>query len=209
MEMNVDKYLVLNERTSRAWSQQQLADISSLSLRTIQRIEKTGIASKDSLQSISSAFDKKPSYFFSSTEELAPRKNTSKILAFCFSILTISIAGLYLARVSAETIELNIDYKSENISSHEINEGSWNYLATVGSSSELSLPNDFTLMIHPKNKYGGELTFDLSLINASGESLIPNHESTTVVGSLNDRVKITYEKDGKLLVTIYVNAVKL
>jgi transcriptional regulator with XRE-family HTH domain len=44
-------------RVERTWTQQQLAEISSLSLRTIQRAEKHGNCSYETLLAIASAFD--------------------------------------------------------------------------------------------------------------------------------------------------------
>ena len=44
-------------RTARAWSQEQLAQVSDLSVRTIQRIENGEPASFETLKSIASAFD--------------------------------------------------------------------------------------------------------------------------------------------------------
>ena len=44
-------------RKERAWSQAQLADVASLSIRTIQRAEKLGSCSYETLLAIASAFD--------------------------------------------------------------------------------------------------------------------------------------------------------
>ncbi len=52
MEMNVDSNLIKSERHRRAWSQDHLAEVAGLSLRTIQRVEKTGTASYESAQSL-------------------------------------------------------------------------------------------------------------------------------------------------------------
>ncbi len=56
MDINVDINLIKAERNKRGWTQSQLADICSLSLRTIQRIEKSGLASHESVQSLAAAF---------------------------------------------------------------------------------------------------------------------------------------------------------
>jgi len=48
-------------RISRAWSQEQLAELSSLSVRTVQRIENGEQASLDTLGAIAAAFDIKVS----------------------------------------------------------------------------------------------------------------------------------------------------
>jgi transcriptional regulator with XRE-family HTH domain len=44
-------------RLQRGWSQQQLADLSGLSVRTIQRIEQGQVASTESLKSLAAVFE--------------------------------------------------------------------------------------------------------------------------------------------------------
>ncbi len=57
MEMELNKETLKSQRDSRAWSQTQLAEVSGLSLRTIQRIEKTGIASQESAKSLAAVYE--------------------------------------------------------------------------------------------------------------------------------------------------------
>ncbi|GMM86744.1 helix-turn-helix transcriptional regulator [Pseudoalteromonas sp. MTN2-4] len=56
MEMKLDKAKLKQLRESKAWSQSHLAEVSGISLRTIQRIEKSGIASLESVKSICATF---------------------------------------------------------------------------------------------------------------------------------------------------------
>lgn len=49
--------LVQKLRLQKGWSQQQLADLSGLSVRTIQRIEQGQVASMESLKSLASVFE--------------------------------------------------------------------------------------------------------------------------------------------------------
>lgn len=56
MKMLLDKQKLITERQQRAWSQTQLADVSGLSLRTIQRIEKNGKASLESVKALASVY---------------------------------------------------------------------------------------------------------------------------------------------------------
>lgn len=56
MDMRVDSKLIRAERERRAWSQEQLARVSGLGLRTIQRIEKTGAASFESAKALAAVF---------------------------------------------------------------------------------------------------------------------------------------------------------
>jgi transcriptional regulator with XRE-family HTH domain len=52
MDMRIDAKRIRAERERRAWSQEHLATVSGLGLRTIQRIEKTGAASFESARSL-------------------------------------------------------------------------------------------------------------------------------------------------------------
>lgn len=54
MEVKVDSSLIKSARESRGWSQGHLAEVAGLSLRTIQRIEKTGSASFESVTALAS-----------------------------------------------------------------------------------------------------------------------------------------------------------
>ncbi|KXI26960.1 helix-turn-helix transcriptional regulator [Paraglaciecola hydrolytica] len=57
MEMELNNKTLKTHRESRAWSQTQLAEVSGLSLRTIQRVEKTGIASQESAKSLAAVYE--------------------------------------------------------------------------------------------------------------------------------------------------------
>jgi transcriptional regulator with XRE-family HTH domain len=48
MDMQLDPHVIRAERKKRAWSQEHLAKVTGLGLRTIQRIEATGTASNES-----------------------------------------------------------------------------------------------------------------------------------------------------------------
>ncbi len=55
MQLNADKIKKL--RADHGWTQQQLAEICGLSLRTIQRVELQGIASLETTKSLAAAFE--------------------------------------------------------------------------------------------------------------------------------------------------------
>jgi len=56
MDMKVDSSFVRQQRERRAWSQEHLAEVTGLGLRTIQRIETTGAASYESARSLAAVF---------------------------------------------------------------------------------------------------------------------------------------------------------
>jgi transcriptional regulator with XRE-family HTH domain len=55
MEVNAIKIKSL--RTQRNWTQQHLADACAISLRTVQRVERYGNASKDTLMGLTAVFE--------------------------------------------------------------------------------------------------------------------------------------------------------
>ena len=55
LDINTEKLRLL--RNQKGWTQQQLADVCGLSLRTIQRTEKSGSASQETISSLSSVFE--------------------------------------------------------------------------------------------------------------------------------------------------------
>lgn len=57
MDMQIDANLLKQERSKRAWSQEHLAQVAGLGLRTVQRIESSGMASNESIASIATVLE--------------------------------------------------------------------------------------------------------------------------------------------------------
>jgi len=55
--MEIRAETVRRERQQRGWTQQHLADAADCSLRTIQRIEKQGVASNESVSALCAVFE--------------------------------------------------------------------------------------------------------------------------------------------------------
>jgi len=57
MDMKAKSSLIRKYRTERLWSQEQLAEISGLGLRTIQRLEARGSGSQESIKALAAVFN--------------------------------------------------------------------------------------------------------------------------------------------------------
>lgn len=57
MDMQVDAQLIRNERLKRAWSQEQLAQVSGLGIRTVQRIENGSNASLETVKALAAVLE--------------------------------------------------------------------------------------------------------------------------------------------------------
>ena len=59
-EVKLDQVKIMKLRSVNCWSQEELASLSGLSVRTIQRVEKSGIASLETAKALSSVFEVAP-----------------------------------------------------------------------------------------------------------------------------------------------------
>ena len=55
--MMIQSDIVRGQRQKRGWTQQQLAELADLSLRTVQRIEAQGVASNESVSALSAVLE--------------------------------------------------------------------------------------------------------------------------------------------------------
>lgn len=55
--MQVDCQQITQQRSGKGWTQQHLADACGVSLRTVQRVEKDGIASTETVAALCSVFE--------------------------------------------------------------------------------------------------------------------------------------------------------
>ena len=67
-------------RLQRGWSQDQLAEFSGLSVRTIQRLERGSVASLESLKALASVFDVDMKTFSSEGTDMTAQKNQPEII---------------------------------------------------------------------------------------------------------------------------------
>ena len=106
MDMKIDIEFIKQARTDKNWTQQQLADICNLSLRTIQRIEKTGIASHESVASLSSAFEIDKQVFVSEINK-AELLDTKPLTTDTSKVTLLSILGRF-TRFSINVIAVGL-----------------------------------------------------------------------------------------------------
>ncbi len=57
MDVKVNAQFIRSERHQRAWSQQHLAEVAGLGIRTVQRVEQTGKASYETVSALAASFE--------------------------------------------------------------------------------------------------------------------------------------------------------
>ena len=84
MELMIDAELVKQLRKEKSWTQEQLAQVSGISLRTVQRIEKQGVCSLESRQALASVFEVSASELQSDEEEKKRNRFYRKVLLMSY-----------------------------------------------------------------------------------------------------------------------------
>ena len=117
MEMIVNSQFIIAQRKSKAWSQQHLADVSGLSLRTIQRIERSGTGSPDSIKAVAMAFGLVPADLMQSAEtELAPLEQNKRFNSPQLSRTFLStVAGILVVCLLGTFIWLTVGSQSGSV----------------------------------------------------------------------------------------------
>jgi transcriptional regulator with XRE-family HTH domain len=93
MDLNSTK--IREIRTSKGWTQLQLAEISDLSLRTIQRVEVQGLGSLETSKSLAAAFEVKRDLLLTEINRSPKDKEPSKKMDIYFLLLSF-MAGSFI-----------------------------------------------------------------------------------------------------------------
>ena len=80
MSVEIDVEHLKRARNGRLWSQEDLAEASGLGLRTIQRLEKEGRGSRETLKALAAAFDT------DAVDFVRPAKRTGMLWGFGFGV---------------------------------------------------------------------------------------------------------------------------
>lgn len=106
MTIKIDSDKVRVWRKERCWSQEQLAEETGLSLRTIQRIENGGTASNDTAVSLATAFEKDINKFTINQDNKASKPRRSKEVMGLRMSFVIHAFGFFIGGLTLFLIDL-------------------------------------------------------------------------------------------------------
>ena len=196
MDMKINSQLIKNEREIRAWSQQHLAEVSELSLRTIQRVENSGNASPESTKAIAVSLDLKPHDLYIKVDE-QPNKYIHKFklaienifkainfksaitsLAVLTPILYVSFFTLYSNNVIAEATSFKFSGEVR------VNNSTLAFDVSVPYKQVhvLEIDSEHQLLFITPDKNGKRAKTEIRLLQYNGASYDIMHKAT-VIGS--------------------------
>jgi transcriptional regulator with XRE-family HTH domain len=190
--MKVDSKKIRTEREKRAWSQEHLAAAAGLGLRTVQRIEATGVASYESVRALAAVLQIEVAALRAAqAEALSPgrRLRTGRSIVGAAAVAIATAGGLFVAATGfAEQILLDVGV-SMNDSENRLRQWNRRMLVDEGSLvpdlNDVALFDVFKLEVVPsvtgdglvlvafkifvRNGADYELVTSPSIITASGE----------------------------------------
>ena len=184
--MKVNTKKISNERKSRAWSQQHLADVSALSLRTIQRVEKEGTASHETVKALAASFEMDANELLvqeESSENSIGISFKTKLATMCSSIIVVFVSAIlfFVQPTMASSIEISAD---------QIESSDENNAQLFSGNVEIFVPEDLTFEVESDELWGTEAA---SVVTGSVKVML--EDATLVVG---DGVLIKVDKGIKI-----------
>ena len=160
--MRIDPDFVKSERQKRGWSQEQLAALAGLGVRTIQRLESTGVASNESARSLASVFEVPLARI--QVEKHPPITLRAK-LAAAASLLTLILVSsiLLIPTANASAVGLTVVVFSEvsGVSNLGLD-------LDDGQQTEIKLEKDLRLLVTPKLQKDGLVLVSIELYGWDG-----------------------------------------
>jgi transcriptional regulator with XRE-family HTH domain len=170
MEVKVDRQIIRRTRERRAWSQEHLAQVAGLGLRTIQRIEATGLASFESVRALASVLEIPVSELISDVPEpnCAPvrRSRTIKYASALAAFTAVATSALVVRSVLAEDLMLSVGLTLND------KEQQASLLTAEGKDAEIVVEGLFRLIIIPTIQADGHIYLATQIYEADGPSYI-------------------------------------
>jgi transcriptional regulator with XRE-family HTH domain len=152
--MHIDANRIRSERERRAWSQEHLAEVAALSLRTVQRIESSGAASFETAKALASVFELDVAMLASQPPRAVRRRPAW--IATAASVVA-GACGLFIAQaVRADQVMLDVELKlnDQPVSQSRL-------IAAEGKEAEIRLKGQMRLFIAPAIAKDGSVLLSL------------------------------------------------
>jgi transcriptional regulator with XRE-family HTH domain len=184
MDMKVDSSYIKRERERRAWSQEHLAEVTGLGLRTIQRIEKTGAASYESARSLAAVFGIDVAKLRIEDARPAARRLDVRLRPFLSALAAVVTGGalLYATQSFADQVLVDVSTvikrpvtSSTGVAGQDVWEGKTQFVVDDGTLvpnvNDLRL-EEFRLSIVPHVQDGGRILLEIGIFERHGNEEI-------------------------------------
>lgn len=204
MDMKLDIILIKSERQKRAWSQEHLADVSGLGLRTIQRIERNGVASYESIRALAAVFSLRIADLAVMPDQKQQRINMGRAAAgFVATLLMATSAIIFTSDSWAEQVMLEVGISPND---EEMIEG--RLLTAEGKEAEMRINDIVRVVIVPRIQDDGNVFLSARIYEiVDGEALLLSEPKLITANNKEAEIRIEGESGNlfRVLITPHTN----
>ena len=196
MDMQLDSSRIRMEREGRAWSQEHLAEVAGLSLRTIQRVETSGSASFETAKSLAAVLELEVAALRAPAEasQQATPEHRREVWGLRYLGVAASLLialGVFFMRdaVAGEVmLVVALELNNEKLGQHQL-------VANEGKSAEIRLEGQVRLLVNPMVTSDGSILLSMTVEEPSGSRWKEVGEPRIMVANGNQgEVKVTSDK---------------
>lgn len=198
MEMKINRRILQSERKKRAWSQEHLATVSGLGLRTIQRIEKTGVASYESVQALAAVLALRTDELAVISNGQAKTSGRRALAGAAALVLLVSSAVFQTSNSWADQLMLDISVAPNN---EDMTEGQ--LLIAEGKEAEMRINDKIRVLVTPTIQEDGWVFLSAKIYEIlDGESVLMLEPKLVTADHKQAEVRIEGESGNSFRVLI-------
>jgi transcriptional regulator with XRE-family HTH domain len=140
MDMQIDPARIRDERERRAWSQEHLAEVAGLSLRTVQRVEGGGSGSFETVKALAAVLETD----VATLRAPEAKKARARWIAIAASLL-IGVCGAFYAqsaRADQVMLDVQLDFNGQPAAKSQL-------ITAEGKDAEIRLERQMRVFIAP------------------------------------------------------------
>lgn len=161
---HIDSKFIKAERQKRGWSQEQLAGAAGLGIRTIQRVESSGIASNESAKCLAAVFEVPLTLLI--VEKPQGQRASARIWAAAATLcLTLVSSLLLVSRVNATDLAMFVVVGTDVGGKSRMN-----IQVKDGQQTEIKLEKELRLLLMPKLLKDGTVLMSAELYGWDGDA---------------------------------------
>ena len=165
--MKIDSDRIRTEREKRAWSQEHLAEVAGLALRTIQRVENSGAASYETAKAIAAVLELEVSGL--TIPVAAKRMVWSRPVRYAGIAVSLLLAvGVFFARdarAGQVRLDVALALNNQKLSQHHLT-------VEAGKGAEIRLEGQVRVVVTPTVTPDGNILLSIRLQEFSGSGLV-------------------------------------
>lgn len=197
MDMKINKDILRRERELRAWTQSHLAEVADLSMRTVQRIERTGDVSMESASALAAALNvdlavllAKPDVSERAVPAQPKRYSLWSLLGLIGSIL-VALGWWSTAAAEQVMVSLSIERGEQTYSDIML-------LNEIGKEGEMKLDDQFRMSFNTQRQ-GDHLLFTAKIYHfVDGEYRLFSSPAILVKNEQPASMRVTFPDEQRI-----------